>query len=83
MFSSEIATLVARLGSPKLHQPAPYTYCTARGLATVCRGDHQPVKVLGNFKSEAAALEACQKHFARACNFLKSQGKALPEAIYI
>lgn len=83
MFSSEIATLVARLGSPRQHRLALYTYCTAGGLATLCRGDHQPVKTLGKFKNEAAALDACKRHFTKACKMLMNQGKALPKAMYI
>ncbi len=60
-----------------------YFYHTARGIATLNKGDEYPLVKIGKFKNEAEALVACKAHYAKACKFLTNLGKPLPKAFYL
>ena len=59
-----------------------YLYRTAGGKATLNRGDDSPIKKLGEYKTEKEALDACKKHYAKACKAAANLGKQIPPAHY-
>jgi hypothetical protein len=60
-----------------------YFYYVAQGKATLNKGDDKPLKVIGKFKTDAEAKQACEKHFDKACKMLSNLGKELPTKFYI
>lgn len=60
-----------------------YFYNTARGKATLQKGDDKPLKQLGVFKTEAEALTACKQHFAQACRAATNLGVKAPTAFFL
>ena len=60
-----------------------YYYNTARGIATLNKGDDRPLVNLGLYKTETQALESCKKHFEKVCKALTNFGKPLPQARYL
>lgn len=60
-----------------------YFYHTALGKAVLNKGDGYKLVVIGKFKTEAEATEACRKHYAKACKALANTGKPLPAAFFL
>lgn len=78
-----LADLVARLGRPAAQKErCSYTYFSARGVATLNRGDDRPLVQLGAFSCEVKARAACEKHFQLVCRGLRNLGKQVPEVHY-
>lgn len=59
-----------------------YTYHTARGNAVLCKGDDQPLKKIGKYKTEKEAREACEAHYAKTCKALRNLNKPIPPVHY-
>jgi hypothetical protein len=59
-----------------------YLYSTARGIATLNKGDDYKLVKLGKFKTEAEALAACKKHYVKASKALQNLGKQVPQALF-
>lgn len=57
-----------------------YFYHTALGKARVVIDEK--VKVIGNFKNEAEAKEACLSHHAKACKAARNFGRPNPTALW-
>jgi hypothetical protein len=55
-----------------------YFYHTAQGKAVLNKGDDSKLVTIGKFKTEAEAIEACKKHYAKACKALTNLGKPVP-----
>lgn len=55
-----------------------YFYYTSQGKAVLNKGDDSKLVIIGKFKTEAEALEACKKHYAKACKALINLGKPVP-----
>jgi hypothetical protein len=55
-----------------------YFYHTAQGKAILNKGDDYKLVTIGKFKTEAEAIEACKKHYAKACKALANLGKPAP-----
>lgn len=60
-----------------------YTYHTAQGKAVLNKGDYFPLVKIGTFKTEAEALEACKKHYAKACKALANFNKPIPPVFFV
>lgn len=60
-----------------------YFYHTAQGKATLSRADHLPLRALGQFKTEAQALAACQEHHQRATKTAQRFNRPIPTAFYL
>jgi hypothetical protein len=60
-----------------------YFYYVVRGEATLNKGDDNPLKKIGKFKTDAEAIEACNKHHEKACKALSNFGLDLPEKIFL
>lgn len=61
---------------------AQYMYHTAQGKAVLYKGDDFPLVKIGTFKTEAEALEACKKHYEKACKTLANFNKPIPDAFF-
>lgn len=59
-----------------------YTYHTAQGNAVLNKGDDFPLVKLGKFKTEREALDACKKHYAKACKTLENFNKPIPSVFF-
>lgn len=59
-----------------------YTYHTAQGKAVLNKGDDSPLVKIGAFKTEAEAIEACKKHYAKACKALANFNKPVPTVFF-
>jgi len=64
-------------------QRKQYFYNTARGEATLNKGDDSPLVRIGKFKNEQDAIAACRKHYRKACDTLTRFGKPIPEAFFM
>ena len=59
-----------------------YTYHTAQGNAVLNKGDDFPLVKIGKFKTEAQAIEACKKHYDKACKTLENFNKPIPSVFF-
>jgi hypothetical protein len=59
-----------------------YTYHTAQGNAVLNKGDDFPLVKIGKFKTEAQAIEACRKHYTKACKALENFNKPVPSVFF-
>lgn len=59
-----------------------YIYHTAQGKAVLNKGDDYPLVKIGTFKTEAEAIEACKKHYAKACKALANFNKPIPSFFF-
>ena len=59
-----------------------YTYHTAQGNAVLNKGDDFPLVKLGKFKTEREALDACKKHYAKACKTFENFNKPIPSVFF-
>lgn len=59
-----------------------YTYYTAQGKAVLNKGDDFPLVRIGTFKTEAEAIDACKKHYAKACKALTNFNKPIPSVFF-
>jgi hypothetical protein len=59
-----------------------YFYSTAQGKAVLNKGDDYPLVQIGQFKTEAQALEACYKHYQKACRALENLNKPIPYVFF-
>jgi hypothetical protein len=55
-----------------------YCYRVERGKAVLNRGDDYPLKMIGQFPSDALAKDACHAHHAKACRAAKNFGRNPP-----
>ena len=60
-----------------------YEYHTARGKATLNRGDRKSLVALGQFETESAARACCENHYAKVRAFLLRMNKPVPQAFYL
>jgi len=60
-----------------------YFYHTANGEAVLNKSDDKPIVKIGQFKTEAEALRACQTHYAKAKKFLETVNKPVPQAFFM
>jgi hypothetical protein len=60
-----------------------YLYSTARGIATLNKGDDYKLVKLGKFNTEAEALVACKKHYDKATQAAQNLGVSVPQALFI
>jgi hypothetical protein len=60
-----------------------YSYHTAQGKAVLNKGDNYKIITIGKFKTEAEAIEACKKHYAKACKALINLGKPVPTILFM
>lgn len=59
-----------------------YTYHTAQGKAVLNKGDDFPLVKIGAFKTEAEAIEACKKHYTKACKAVANFNKPIPSVFF-
>lgn len=60
----------------------PYIYCTARGLATLNKGDGSPIKKIGQYKTEQEAKAACLAHYDKASKAAANLGIEIPPCFF-
>lgn len=60
-----------------------YLYDTAQGKAVLNKGNDYKLIIIGKFKTEADALQACKEHHAKACQALKNLNKPVPTAFFV
>lgn len=60
-----------------------YMYHTAMGKAVLNKGDDFPLVKIGAFKTEAEAIEACKKHYTKACKALANFNKPIPAVLFL
>jgi len=60
-----------------------YSYHTAQGKAVLNKGDDYKLITIGKFKTETEAIEACKKHYAKACKALINLGKPVPTILFM
>lgn len=61
-----------------------YRYRTARGIATLNKGDDYKLIHLGYFKSEEEAKVACMTHYKKVCKAAAMNfNREIPELIFI
>ena len=60
-----------------------YMYHTAMGKAVLNKGDDFPLVKIGAFKTEVEAIEACKKHYAKACKALANFNKPIPAVLFM
>jgi hypothetical protein len=60
-------------------------YRIERGRAILNKeqnGEDLSIKVIGTFKTDQEAKEACIKHFDKACKLMSNLGKPLPTILF-
>lgn len=60
-----------------------YWYHTAGGKAVLNKGDGHQLKVIGKFKSEREAVDACKAHHAKACAMARNFERPEPVAKFL